>query len=187
MGAAQDLSGSVKLSRADAVKLVAAELQASASVDAEQAEQKVIDARRAFKRAVIGYARRRYELMLTDIATAVGSPMGVHGNCIYNVYADGSNTGSVAEVVFADDERAYESKARVAVQVPLDDEAKRLRDDWLRAIRARDAAAGRDTRVGAMTKEARDQLIKAALSGSAEGQEVLRAVKALADKVRKDA
>ena len=66
----------------------------------------------------------------------------------------------------------------------FDDELRARRGEVMRLLRAVEVAKDRDSRMGAMTKQAREQLIRSALESTPEGQVVLEALKALAKVVK---
>ena len=170
----------LKLSRADAVALVAKQIAEDAADEVSKCERELIRARDRFRSYVGNLALSHYCETLERLADAVqlANVGDLHQHVPYNVYVDGTHSGDVAEVVFADHAQTYEARVRVALRVQLDDDAIEYRTDWLAAMVDLRNARERDLRVGAMKKEARDELIKAALD-SPEGAALLVAVKAL--------
>ena len=174
-----ETTAAIKLTRADAVKLVAADMIAQCANDVSKCEAEVIKARDEFRAFVIESARARYGTAISAALGAVGSDVP-YSMCNYRVYEDGSDSGDSAQVVFSDHQQTYEARLRMAVNVPLAPMACDLAGKWLTALLALKAARLRDLRVGAMKKEARDLLIKAALAESEEGMFLRAAVKVLA-------
>ena len=183
-----ETTAAIKLTRADAVKLVAADMIAQAAGDVERCEVAVIKTRGAFRDTVIASARAVHGLTLTALLKAVGKDTdSLHSQCTYRVYDDGDDSGDTAQVVFSDHQQTYEARMRLAVDVQLSPMAKVLAGEWLTALLNLKAARARDLRVGAMKKEARDLLIKAVLDSCDEGIAVVTAVKVLAKALKKKA
>lgn len=184
----QEATAAIKLTRADAVKLVAADMIAQAAGDVERCEAAVIKARDEFRAFVIETARAAYGLTLSSMLKAVGKDVdSLHSTCTYRIYEDGTDSGDTAQVVFTDHQMSYEARVGLRVDVPLSPMAKVLAGEWLTALLALKAARARDLRVGAMKKEARDLLIKAALAESEAGADVVEAIKALAKALKEKA
>jgi hypothetical protein len=178
----------VKLTRADAVKLVAADMIVQCADDVERCEARVIEARDLFRQDVIRSAMSVHGLTLSSMLKAVGKDASsLNTTCTYRMYENGDDSGDTAQVVFADHQMSYEARASLRVDVPLSPRAKELAKHWLHALWALKAARSRDLRVGAMKKEARDLLIKSALAESEEGANVVEAVKALAKVLKEKA
>ena len=176
-----EAKAAVKLTRADAVKLVSADMIAQCANDVEQCEAIVIKVRDEFRAIVIEAARAVHGMTLSSMLKAIGKDAeSLHSTCNYRVYEDGDDSGDTAQVVFSDHQMTYEAGMRLAIDVPLSPMAKMMAGEWLTALLALKAARARDLRVGAMKKEARDLLIKAALAESEEGADVVEAVKVLA-------
>lgn len=171
----------VKLTRADAVKLVAAALTETVAQDVASCERRVEQARGEFRAWAVATALKSNDAVLSAAADAVGAELGdLSGTCTFRVYDDGTDSGDVAQVVFADHQATFEARLRIALNVRVDGEGARLRDAWAAALVDLKAAKERDTRAGAMSKDAREILIKSALDSSDEGRGVVAAVKALA-------
>lgn len=173
--------GAVKLTRADAVKMVATNIAELAAHDVAACEGHAIFCCSQFRKYVIELACDKYDTPLT----AIGIPFhhniaGMHKTTPYRVYEDGSDSGTTAQVVFADHQQTYEARFRIALTVELDAAALGLRLRWLGALQALRDARKRDLRMGAMKKEARDLLIKAALADTPEGEAVVASIRALA-------
>jgi hypothetical protein len=174
----------IKLTRADAVKLVAAEMIEQCAGDVERCEAAVIECRDGFHSAVVARARDKHYRLLSDVLEAVGSKAdALHGACGYRVYEE-DDDGPTAQVVFADHPQTYEARFRIAVSIRLSATELKMARTWQLALVALRAARERDLRVGAMKKEARDKLIKSALSGTLEGAAVVASVTALAKALR---
>ena len=176
----------VKLSRTDAVALVAQQIADDAAGDVAKCERAVIAARTEFQDCVAGDALEEHCDLLERVASAlhVDNVGLLNAQVIYRVYEDGENSGSVAQVVFADHPQTYEARGRLAVSVNLSPGASELRDAWAAALADLKNARERDLRVGAMKREARDALIKAALNESSEGQAVVDSIRALSAAMR---
>lgn len=168
--------GAVKLTRGDAVKLVAAELTSAYAGEVERAEELVQRARADFLRDVEARAYRENDAVLTPVVGE--SPCT---RAVYSVYPDGTDDGDQADVVFSDSPKSYEARNKVTVRVPVDED---LLAAWHTAVQNRERAVERDTRAGAMTREARETLIKAALDELPEGGELVAAVKNLAKAIK---
>lgn len=178
-----EATAAIKLTRADAVKMVATEMAEQCAGDADRWGLAVREAADRFWRWMVLRARTEKEHVLDAVRSAVGAAE-IHGHCTYRVYKDGSDSGDVAQVVFSDHQQSYEARFRVAVDVALDDRAFRFRDEWATALARLEEAHERDQRMGAMKKEAREALIKAALADTPAGQTVVDAIKSLAAVLR---
>jgi len=174
-----ETKGAVRLSRTDAVKLVAVAMGAIAAEDLAGCEQVVIRRRDAFRKYVVEQARVRFIPVLVPALEAIGGGE-LHGCCTFRVYEDGSDSGDTAQVVFSDHQQPYEAKFRISVSIPLNEQARYTRDEWQAALVDAAAARARDLRVGSMKREAREALIKAALNDTDEGRSVVSAVRVLA-------
>ncbi len=175
----------IKLTRADAVKLVAAEMIELAAHDVAACSKHVVYCRDKFRTHVIELASKQYHYGLTAIGDLIHCDMpSMHKTTTYRVYEDGSDSGTTAQVIFSDHQQTFEAQFRVALTVELDSSALQLRLRWLGALTALKDADRRDVRVGAMKKEARDLLIKGALTDSPEGESVVSAIKALAKSMK---
>jgi hypothetical protein len=176
----------VKLSRTDAVALVAQQIADDAAGDVAKCERAVIAARDAFRLWATGAASSTYAEQLAMLAAVAGhaNPRKMHGNCTFRMYEDGTDSGDVAEVIFSDHQQTYEARCRMTVSVPIDAQGRELLTTWAEALADLKNARARDLRVGAMKREARDALIKAALNESSEGQAVVDSIKALAAAMR---
>lgn len=184
----KEAKAAIKLTRADAVKLVAAEMIEQSAGAVERCEAKVIEARDRFRKFVIESARSVHGLALTAALKAVGKDAeSLHSRCTYRVYEDGSDSGRSAQVVFSDHQQTYEQRMHITVDVQLQPMALDLAGKWLAALMNLKAAQERDVRVGAMKKEARDLLIKTAMDSSDEGTALVLAIKALAKMLREQA
>ena len=176
-----ETKAAIKLTRADAVKLVAAEMIALAAGDVNACFARVEEYCDDFRTVVVDLAISEHNSMLSEALDAIGAGFSsLHGVTTYRVYDDGTDSGTSAQVIFSDDQKTYEARMRIAVSVQLDDSALELRRGWRTALYALKAARERDLRVGAMTKEAREVLIKAALDSSDEGIAVVAAIRSLA-------
>lgn len=176
-----ETKAAIKLTRADAVKLVAAEMIALAAHDVDSCADRVAYCADEFRAAVVRSARVAYYDPLEGALNAVGATVdSMHAMTTYRVYDDGSDSGTSAQVIFSDDQKTYEARMRIAVSIQLNAVALDLRRDWRTALYALKAARERDLRVGAMKKEAREVLIKAALDSSDEGIAVVGAIRSLA-------
>ncbi len=175
----------IKLTRADAVKLVAGEMIELTAHDVEACSNHVVHCRDRFRAHVINLAVDEYYVALTAIGVPIHHNVaGMHKATTYRVYEDGSDSGTTAEVIFSDHQKTYDARFRVALNVKLDSVALNLRGLWAGALGALKDARERDVRVGAMKKEARELLIKAALDSSEEGKSLLAALKALAKSLK---
>lgn len=175
----EETKGAVKLSRTDAVKLVAAAMIDIASQDLASCEKVVISRRDAFLKYVVEKARDKFNPALAPVLEAAGGGE-LHGICTFRVYEDGADSGDTAQVVFSNHQQPYEASFRISVSIPLDDLARGLRNEWQSAlVKAKDARE-RDLRVGSMKREAREALIKAALNDTILGLGVITAVRVLA-------
>lgn len=171
----------VKLTRTDAVKLVAAELSLLVAGGVSGCEARVIEAREAFRAWACAVALQCHSDAVMEALDAVGGePEMVHSVCKYRVYADGSDSGDTVQVVVSDHQQSYEARMRLVLTIGMTPEGDRLRAAWLLAMVDLGAAQDRDLRVGAMNKEAREILIKSALDSSDEGVNVVKAIRALA-------
>lgn len=175
----QEAVAATKLTRADAVKMVATEIAEQCSDDANRWGVAVQDACTKFRAYMIAAARIAYIKLLDEVTRSLGTA-DILGACEYRVYQDGTDSGDVARVVFSDHQQTFEARFRIGVDLKLDGIAKVLRDDWKCALGCLKAAHERDMRVGAMKKEAREALIKAALADTVPGDAVVVAIKALA-------
>jgi hypothetical protein len=183
-----EATAAVKLTRADAVKLVSAEMIEQAAGAVERCEAQVIKARDEFRAFVIESARSVHGLSLTAALKAVGKDQAsLHSRCTYRVYEDGTDSGRSAQVIFSDHQKTYEQRMHITVDVQLAPMALALAGKWLANLLNLKAARERDLRVGAMKKEARDMLIKTALDSSDEGAALVAAIKALAKMLREQA
>lgn len=178
----------IKLTRADAVKLVAADMIAQAAGDVERCEVAVIKARDAFRALVIASARAVHGMTLSSMLKAVGKDVdSLNSTCTYRIYENGTDSGDTAQVVFTDHQMSYEARIGLRVDVKLSPMALDLAGKWLANLLNLKAARARDLRVGAMKKEARDMLIKAAMDDTEEGTILVAAVKMLAKVLREKA
>lgn len=175
----------IKLSRVDAVKLVTAEMMDLAASDLSLCRKAVDAARENFTGYVVSCARAEYGGMLNTLKVVADRIRKMHAVCTYRVYTSGEDSGDTAEVVFSDHPQTYEARTRVTVTVELSARALELRSLWLSELEGLRDARDRDTRVGAMTSEARKILIQSALDSTDEGVAVIAAIRALA-KVIKD-
>lgn len=176
----QEAIKAVKFTRGDAVKMVAETMMEIAAQDVAGCEQAVIRARDAFRRAVCSQARRENDAVLAAVADAVGtSEDQLHATTTFRVYEDGSDSGDVAQVIFSDHQQTFEARSRLEVSVRMNEQCRQLANEW--ACRLSDAklARERDLRVGAMKKDAREKLIKAALDSTDEGRAVVVAIRTL--------
>jgi hypothetical protein len=181
----QEAVAAIKLTRADAVKLVAGEMIELAAHDVAACEQHVIYCRDKFYEHVIELVTAKYYDQLCGISQLIQRGIDdMHKRTTYRVYEDGSDSGTTAQVVFSDHQKTYEARFRIALDVELDDAALGLRLLWLGALTALKDARERDLRVGAMKKEARELLIKSALTDSPEGESVVAAIRALAKSLK---
>ncbi len=170
----------IKLTRADAVKLVAGELRELYAGDVAECEKDAAIAARKFRDRVVLQARHENSDQMKEAADLVGvEEHELCKTCTYRVYEDGTDSGDVAQVVFSDHQQTFEAKLRVAVNVKLNAGLLDWRDDWTAALINLKNARERDLRAGAMKKEARDLLIKEALADRPEGHAVVAAIKAL--------
>ncbi len=178
----------IKLTRADAVKLVAGEMIELAAHDVAACSDHVVYCRDKFRAHVIKLASKKYYQELTAIGTPIHHNVaGMHKTTTYRVYEDGTDSGTMAQVIFSDHQKTYEARFRIALDVELDDAALGLRLLWLGALAALKDARERDLRVGAMKKEAREVLIKGALDSTPEGEAVKSSIRALAKSLKADA
>jgi len=169
----------MKLNRADAVKLVAASMIELAANDVAACEAALIEARTEFFENAVAIVRSTHFQLLGEVCGDLGRTVeSLHASCTYRVYAAGSDSGDTVEVVFSDCQQSFDSKFRIVLSAKLGT-LSHARDRWLAAIMNLERAADRDLRVGAMSKEARDLLIKAALNDSDEGKAVVASIKAL--------
>ena len=174
----------VKLTRADAVKLVASEMIEQAAQDVAACERRVNAARAAFRSWAHAVALKQSDTALRAACDAVGSDFDMLTSaCTFRVYDDGTDSGTVAQVVFSDHQASFEARLRLVVDVMLSGTGERLRDAWAAALVDLKNARERDQRMGAMKADAREALIKAALAGE-EGAAVVAAVRALAASIR---
>ena len=152
----------IKLTRADAVKLVSAEMIEQAAGDVERCEAAAIEARGQFRKFVIEAARAVHGMTLSSMLKAVGKDTdALNSTCKYRIYEDGTDSGDTAQVVFTDHQMSYETRFSLRVDVKLSPMALDLACKWLANLMNLKSARARDLRVGAMKKEARDVLIKA--------------------------
>lgn len=176
----QQAIDAIKFTRSDAMKMVSQTIQDIAATDLAGCEQAVIRARDAFRRAMCSQALRIYNEVLQEVADVFGKTAEeLHATCTYQVYVDGTDSGTTAQVIFSDHQQSFEAKLRLEVTVQLNEAGRSLRNEW--ACRISDAmlARERDLRVGSMNKEAREKLIKAALDSTEEGVAVVAAIRTL--------
>lgn len=183
----KETTGAIKLTRADAVKLVVQELQEITQGELVEAEAALNDARDAFRTWAVGKAQYQAWDELEGAMRAVGSrDLSLNSLCNYQLFEDAADGGTVTDVVFTDRVGAYESRMRLTVTITIEDEGLELRTAWQNALTVRMAARCRDLRAGAMSVEARKVLIDSVLDASDEGRAVLAAVKALAAAIKGD-
>jgi len=175
----EEAVAAVKLTRADAVKLVADQLAADCAGDVTAAEAAVAEARDLFRVWAVRVAVNSTNGGLDAVQAMVGSAtLPMSWRCLYQLN-EGEDGGSTASVVFSDNQKTYDARYHAMIDVEIVGEGVQLRDAWARALTTLRTAQERDLRVGAMKKDARDALMKAALSGTAEGEAVVAAIKAL--------
>lgn len=185
----KETTGAIKLTRADAVKLVAAELAQQCENELKRCQQEVYLARERFRQTAASIALKQDRETLSKAAELVGIQHveKLTAKCTYHVYPESEvDAGDMAQVVFSDNSNSYETKMRLTCTVPIEGELAKLRAAWHDAIRARDRADERDGRASALTKEAREALVKAAMVDRPEGRAVVDAVKALAAAIKGD-
>lgn len=179
----KETRAAVKLTRADAVKLVVQELQEITRGGLVKAEAAAEDARDAFRDWAVGRAEYQAWDELKGAMRAVGSKdLPLNSLCNYQIFED--DPGTVADITFTDRAGQYESRMRMTITVDIEDEGLELRTAWRDALTARKAAMCRDLRASAMSVEARKVLIDSVLDSSEEGRSVLAAVRAMAAAVK---
>ncbi len=166
----------VKLTRTDAVKLVSAEL---VSLYADEIKTCYAETQRARLALHDEVQARAWAARGDDLRLVVGDVPSV--KCTYRVYNDGSDDGDYTEVIFSDSPKTFDARNKATVTVTVD---RHLREEWILAETILHEARERDRRASAMTREARETLIKSALADTPEGAELIRAVRALAAVVK---
>ena len=179
-----ETKAAIKLTRADAVKLVASEMMIASAGDVSMCRDAVDYSQTRFYSYIVACGRSEFAPALSTLVSVSAAVERMHAICTYRVYTDGSDSGSTAQVIFSDHQQTYEAAIRITVSVELDETAFGLRYDWLKALNLLQDARERDTRVGAMKKEAREVLIKSALDSSDEGAVVVKAIRALAKSLK---
>ncbi len=181
----KETTGAIKLTRADAVKLVVQELQEITRGELAEAETALEAARTDFRDWAVNKAHYSAWDEVEGAMLAVGSQnLPLNGLCNYQVFENGADPGTVADVVFTDRVGAYESRMRLTVTITIEGEGLELRTAWQNALTARSSARYRDLRANALSVEARKVLIDSVLDSSEEGRNVLTAVRAMAAAVK---
>ena len=169
----------IKLSRADAVKMVADQLAADCAGDVAARSRAVAEAQDTFRAWAVRTAVNSTNGGLDAAMAVVGSAaLPMHGSCIYQLNLN-DDPGDTCTVVFSDCQKTYDARMKLSVSIPVDGIGADLRGNWYDALVDLKDARERDLRVGQMKKDAREALIKAALADSAEGEAVVAAIKAL--------
>lgn len=177
----EETKAAIKLTRADAVKLVATEMIEQCADDVSKAEQCVIACRDSFRAWACAVALQHHSDAVMSAMDAVGAEYEtVHSTCTYRVYANGTDSGDTVQVIFSDHPQTFEARMRLALSIGLSADGVAHRASWLSALTDMVAAKARDLRVGSMKKEAREILIKSVLDSSDEGLALVNAVRALA-------
>ena len=176
----EETKAAIKLSRADAVKLVAVEMTALAALDVEACNTRVSECRARFRSWAVLCAVNSTNGGLDAAMHMVGSgTVPIHGQCLHQLHMDESDGGNTTSVVFSDSPKTYDARFRAVIDIDILGEGEELRDAWATALADLKAAKERDQRITAMKKEAREVLIKAALDSSDEGATVVAAIRKL--------
>lgn len=164
----------MKLNRTDLTRLLAMTMKAEAEAEVERADAEVRRLAAEFRAAAVERAAKLWARGLEAVAEMTGKPL--HGTCTYRLYEDTSPASSAC-VIFSDGEKAYEGDVRIVVHVPvLTRQLIALREQWEQALATWSRAHSRDLRIGALSKDVRDEIIKVALSSDC-GAELLAAAK----------
>lgn len=169
-----------KITRADAVKLAAAELQATTKAWVDAAAARTAAAAVAFQQEACRHATSTHKYTTDRMLVSAARPASaLVVECAYRAEA-GVACPAVVCVTFRDSPAEWDARARLVVEVPTAGLLQQLHDDWQLRMGEELAAVNRDVRVGAMTREAREGLIKGLLEATPEGLAVLAALKGLA-------
>lgn len=165
----------VKLNRTDVARLIALQVQDQLERDVVASIEAVQQQREAFERVATTAAHSLYRDLLRHATDAYGLLVGkVHYECTVD-----QPGGDCVQVTFSDSERGYDGRCFFTCNVPMDEEMTIARDAWHSALKVEAICRARDARMSALQKDARDEIIKAALAAEG-GKELLAAAKKVA-------